>query len=62
MTEYKILQTVKNVVKIKHEVVYTGKIKRIARKEYPTEHFELVQVNHKELCLDYSNPVILKRW
>jgi hypothetical protein len=60
MTEYKILQTVKNVVKTKQEVVYTGKTERPARyefnrlcKEYPTEYFELVRVSHEELCLDY---------
>jgi hypothetical protein len=60
MTEYKILQAVKNVVKTKQEVIYTGKTERLARyefnrfcKEYPTEYFELIKVSHDELCLDY---------
>jgi hypothetical protein len=61
MTEYKILQAVKNVVKTKLEVVYTGKTERSTRhefnrlcKEYPTEYFELIKVSHVELCLDYT--------
>jgi hypothetical protein len=61
MIEYKIMQTVKSVNKNWQHEIYTGKIERLAfhefdrlTKEFPSEYFELIQIEHNETCLKFT--------
>jgi hypothetical protein len=61
MIEYKIMQTVSSVNKKWQETIYTGKIERLAfyefdrmNKDFPNEYFELIQIEHNEICLRFT--------
>ena len=61
MTEYKIMQSMRSVLKGWQEIVFSGPIERIAisqfnrlKTDYPDEHFELIKIEHTETCMDWS--------
>ncbi len=58
---YQIKQTVRSVNKNWQEVIFSGYSERVAglefldlNKSHPSEHFELIKIEHKETVLDWT--------
>ncbi len=59
--KYEVRQLVGNIKGKRLEVVYTTEVERVAKMSYkgvveenPDEYFELIKVEHKEECLEFT--------
>ena len=62
MVKYEIRQSVGSIAGTRLEVVHTDVSERMGRHNYksitknnPAEYFELIRVEHKEDCLEYTH-------